>query len=54
MVRHRWKYVGATDKARIYVDTSAKKTKIITAQYTYIHNGIYPFHDYDGRRRFRN
>lgn len=52
-MRHRWKYVGRTRNANVYVDYSQRKTKIVTEQYEYIHDGIYPFHDYDNRRRYR-
>lgn len=52
MVRYRWRYVGKTDKATIFVDYNQRKTKIVTFKNTYIHNGIYPFHDYDKRRRY--
>lgn len=53
MVRHRWKKVGETQYANIYVDYNKKKTKIVTSKFTYIHEGVYPFHNYDSVKRYR-
>lgn len=54
MVRHNWKIIGQTGKAKIYVDYNKKKTKIISNKKVYIHQGIYPFHNYEPIRRFKN
>lgn len=53
MVRHNWRPVGKTNQANIYIDINKKKTKIMTKKYTYIHEGIYPFHNYDAIKRYK-
>ena len=53
MVTHRWKYIGETDKAKIFVDYRASTTKIETFKYTYFHKGIYPFHNPDYTKKYR-
>lgn len=53
MVTNRWKFIGKTNNAEIFVDYGQRKTKIVTNGWVYIHNGIYPFHNYDSTRRFK-
>ena len=53
MVRHNWKKVGTTQYANIYVDYARKKTKIETTKYVYVHEGVYPFHNYDAVKRYK-
>lgn len=53
MVKHRWKFVGETKYAKVYVDHSFNMTKIETFKYIYYHDGIYPYHNPDYNRKFR-
>jgi hypothetical protein len=53
MVSNRWKYVGKTEYATIYIDYKSKTTKIVTNKHIYFHNGIYPSHNPDYTRRFK-
>lgn len=53
MVSHRWKFIGKTENATIFVDYRLNMTKIKAKQGTYYHDGIYPFHNPVAKRRFR-
>lgn len=50
-MRHRWKFIGQTKYAKIYVDYRNNKTRIVGRTLEYIHDGIYPYHDPEPMRR---
>jgi len=45
MTRHNWTHIGKTLQSDIWVDYRARKTKITTPKYIYVHDGIYPYHE---------
>lgn len=53
MVTHKWKYIGKTNNSKIFVDYRHDITKIETIKYVYYHDGIYPYHNPDFKKRYK-